>query len=323
MSYFLNFLIMAVTASVPLLLGTLGEMLTEKSGTLNLGLEGLVFLGGIGGFATLYCLQPTTSGTIILWSLLGSLGTTCLAALFFAFLTVTLKANQNIAGLALTITGTGLANFVGEYLVSLSASGYAVIEPIQVFNTALPCFQTLAKTGWLGKLLFSYNFLVYLAIILVLIWGCLFYHTSTGLNLRAVGENPAAADACGIRVSWYRYWAIIIGGGISGLAGLYLVLNSSFGCGGVWIFNGLSGYGWLSLALVIFSRWNPYKALYCSLFFGGLSILRFYYPLSFIPAEFYSILPYLATIIALILLSFRSFQDSSPFLGKSYFRESR
>ncbi len=321
MSYFLNFLTMAITASAPLLLGTLGEMLTEKSGTLNLGLEGLVFLGGIGGFAALYWLEPISSGAIIFWAFLGSLGAAGLAALLFAFLTVTLKANQNVAGLALTISGIGLANFMGEYLVSQSDSGYAVLEPIQIFNQ--PCFSSLAQTGWLGKLLFSYNFLVYLAIILALGLAYFFYHTSTGLNLRAVGENPAAADACGVRVAWYRYWAILIGGGISSLSGLYLVLNSSFGCGGVWVFNGFSGYGWLSLALVIFSRWNPYKALYCSLVFGGLSILNLYYPLNFIPAEFYSILPYLATIAALILLSFRNYQDSSPFLGKAYFRESR
>ena len=167
--------------------------------------------------------------------------------------------------------------------------------------------------------------MAYLAIILAVLLSRFLNGSRRGLNLRAVGENPGTADAAGINVTRYKYLATCIGGGISGLGGLYIVMNSSSGVGGVWVHNCISGYGWLSVALVIFATWHPSRAIFAALIFGALSVMRYYFPASFIPAALYEILPYVATIVVLITVSLRKRRKNQPpaSLGLAYFREER
>jgi general nucleoside transport system permease protein len=324
----LSFFIAAVLASCPLLLGTLGESLTEKSGNLNLGVEGMMFMGGIAGLAGSYYYEQSAAHPAAWVSVLIALVCAFLCAAFGAFLysviTITLRANQNVTGLALTIFGTGFGNFVGE-LIANSAGGYVAVGDVTKGGFNSPLFPQLANIPVLGKLLFSYNFMVYLSIALALLMTYFLAHTRKGLNLRAVGERHAAADAAGINVTVYKYLATCIGGGISGLGGLYIVMNSSNGVGGVWVHNCISGYGWLSVALVIFSAWQPSRAMLAALIFGGLSVTRYYFPIDAVPPALYDVLPFIATIIVLITVSLRRKRKNQPpaSLGLAYFREER
>ena len=198
----------------------------------------------------------------------------------------------------------------------------AGVDTKAAFNDGIPYLEDLPVVG---KLLFSYNFLVYLAAACTVILAYFLFKTKAGLNLRAVGENPATADAAGINVTLYKYLATCIGGGICGLGGLYIVMNSANGTGGVWVYNSISGYGWLAVAIVIFCTWSPGKAVLCSLIVGALTVIRYYYPLSFIPAAIYEIFPYIATVVVLIAIIFRKKKNNLPpsSLGLAYFREER
>jgi ABC-type uncharacterized transport system permease subunit len=328
MNNILNFLIASVLASCPLLLGTLGESLTEKSGNLNLGVEGMMFMGGIAGLAGSFYYEQAAVNPVAWVSVLIALVCAFLCAAFGAFLysviTITLRANQNVTGLALTIFGVGFGNFFGE-LIGNSAGGYVAVSEVTKggFNNVL--IPALANIPVVGKLLFSYNFMVYLSVALALAMAYFLARTRTGLNLRAVGEKHAAADAAGISVSAYKYLATCIGGGISGLGGLYIVMNSSNGVGGVWVHDCISGYGWLSVALVIFASWRPSRAILAALVFGALSVMRYYFPVAFIPAAIYEVLPFIATIVVLITVSLRKKRKNQPpaSLGIAYFREER
>jgi simple sugar transport system permease protein len=328
MTNILNFLTAAVLAACPLLFGTLGESLTERSGNLNLGVEGMMFMGGVAGLAGSYyyeqAVQTPVAWVSVLIALICAFLTAAFGGLIFSVLTVTLRANQNVTGLALTIFGTGFGNFFGE-LIANSAGGYVAVGDItrNGFNT--PILPFLSNLPVVGKLLFSYNFMVYLSIAAAIFLMYFLARTRRGLNLHAVGEHHAAADAAGINVARYKYLATCIGGGITGLGGLYIVMNSSNGVGGVWVYNCISGYGWLSVALVIFATWQPSRAMYCALVFGALSVMRYYFPIAFIPASIYEIFPYIATVIVLITVSLRKKRKNQPpaSLGLSYFREER
>lgn len=323
-----GFLVAAVLALCPLLLGTLGETLTEKSGNLNLGVEGMMFMGGVAGLAGAYYYEKLSAHPIGWVAVVIGLICAFLCAAFGAFLysvlTISLRANQNVTGLALTIFGTGFGNFVGE-LIANSQGGYVAVGDItkKAFND--PLFPGLANIPVVGKLLFSYNFMVYLSIILALVLAWLLAKTRVGLNLRAVGEKHAAADAAGVNVTAHKYLATCIGGGITGLGGLYIVMNSSNGVGGVWVHNCISGYGWLAVALVIFASWHPSRAIISALIFGGLSVMRFYFPVDIIPSSIYEVLPYFATIVVLVTVSMRRRRKNQPpaSLGLPYFREER
>lgn len=324
----LSFLIAAVLALCPLLLGTLGETLTEKSGNLNLGVEGMMFMGGIAGLAGSYYYEKAAAHPIGWVSILIALICAFLCAAFGAFIysviTISLRANQNVTGLALTIFGTGFGNFFGE-LIANAEGGYVAVGDVtkNAFNN--PLFPGLADIPVVGKLLFSYNFMVYLSIVLALVMAYFLSKTRTGLNLRAVGEKHAAADATGVNVTVYKYLATCIGGGITGLGGLYIVMNSSNGVGGVWVHNCISGYGWLAVALVIFASWHPSRAILAALIFGGLSVIRYYFPSAIIPSSIYEILPYIATVVVLVTVSMRKKRKNQPpaSLGLPYFREER
>ena len=329
MNNLINFLTAGVLAAAPLLFGVLGELLTEKSGNLNLGVEGMMFMGGIAGIVGPYYYEKaggTNPYAALLIALVCALVCAGLGALVFSVLTITLRANQNVTGLALTMFGTGFGNYFGEAIGHADPSGFLSVSTSvkSLFNS--PVFpDPLVNLPVVGKLLFSHNFMVYLAVILAVILAYFLGRTRTGLNLRSVGESPATADAAGISVTKYRYLATVIGGAITGLGGLYLVMNAAAGVGGAWVHDCIDGYGWLAVALVIFAVWSPKRALWCSLIFGGLACMRYYYPISFIPASIYDIVPYIVTAVVLVFVSLKHSRSNQPpeSLGLSYFREER
>lgn len=323
----LNFLTASILAACPLLFGTVGEVLTEKSGNLNLGVEGMMFMGGIAGIAGAWyyeqAVENPSAAVSAMIAILCAFLCAVIGALIFSVITITLRANQNVTGLALTIFGMGFSNFVGE-AIGNTAGGYLAVSAItkSAFNNAM--LGRLADIPIIGRLFFSYNFMVYAGIVIAVLMSYFLKRTRAGLNLRAVGESPATADAAGINVTKYKYLATCIGGGISGLGGLYIAMNSANGVGGVWVHNCIVGYGWLSVALVIFATWSPSRSLIASLLFGALSVMRLYIPLG-IPAKIYEIFPYIATVVVLIAVSMRKKRGSRPpeALGLAYFREER
>ena len=236
MDTFLSFIVAAVLAAAPLLFGTLGEILTEKSGHLNLGVEGMMFMGGVAGLAGTFYYEKATGGEPnALVSVIIGIACAFLCAMFgaliYSFLTITLRANQNVTGLALTTFGTGFGNFFGE-IMGTAAGGYVSVGNVikAAFNDGIPVLKDIPV---IGKLLFSYSFFVYLAVAIAILLAYFLNKTRVGLNLRAVGESPATADAAGINVTLYKYLATCIGGGICGLGGLYIVMNTANGTGGV------------------------------------------------------------------------------------------
>ena len=319
--YLISFLYAVVLAGTPLLFGTLGEILTEKSGNLNLGVEGMMCMGAVMGFMAGY----RTDSAIL--AILCAFAAGMVGALIYAFLTVTLKADQNVTGLTLTIFGAGFAEFVGEGMISSSPTGSANLSEglKKVFGEIHTPF--LADIPYVGDLFFKYNVFVYIALALAIALGLYLYHTRQGLNLRAVGENPAAADAGGVNVTLYKYVHILIGGGICGLGGAYVSIVT---CGGTWTPNCVNGLGWIAVALVIFVSWSPYRAILGALLFGALSVLRLYIAgltgleIS-IPTPIFSMLPFIVTAIVLVIGSVRmSREHAQPKgCGVNYFREER
>ncbi|MEA5083460.1 MAG: ABC transporter permease [Lachnospiraceae bacterium] len=316
--------IAAILAGTPLLFGTVGETLTEKSGNLNLGVEGMMFMGGVAGLAGAYYYEQLVTNPVgwvsIVIAIVCAFICGAFGALIYGVLTISLHANQNVTGLALTIFGTGFGNFFGEVMGNASGSSYVAVSSVTklAFSSGIPILSSIPV---LGPLLFSYNLMVYLSITIAFAMGWFLKHTRTGLNLRAVGENPATADATGINVNLYKYVATCVGGGICALGGLYIVMVT---CSGVWVNNCISGYGWLALALVIFATWSPLRAMLCALVFGILSVMRLYVPLG-IPMQIYDIFPYIATVIVLAVVSFKKNRENQPpaSLGNAFFREER
>ena len=243
--------------------------------------------------------------------------------LIFSFLTVTLRANQNVTGLALTTFGVGFGNFFGGSLIKITGSE---LPSIALSATSLCFKKTLPfadKLGWFGDIFLSYSFLAYAAIIISLIAAYFFKHTRKGLQRRAVGENPATADAAGINVERSKYLATCIGSVIAGLGGLYYVMDYTSGS---WSNDGFGDRGWLAIALVIFAIWKPNSGILGSILFGGLYIIYLFIPgLALRTQELFKMLPYVVTIIVLIIVSIRHKKENQgpQSLGLSYFREER
>lgn len=328
-STLITFIQRAILQGIPLLYGSTGEILTEKSGNLNLGIPGIMYVGGISGVigAFLYedsmgtnALNPFLAVLIpLLCTVLGSF----LTGLIYCFLTVTLRANQNVTGLAITTFGVGFGNFFGSSLVKLTGSdvpSVALTRTSAFFTKKLPFAET---TGWFGKIFLSYSFLAYAAIIIAFLVAFFLRRTRGGLHLRAVGENPATADAAGISVSKSKYLATCIGSVIAGLGGLFYVMDYA---NGVWSNEGFGDRGWLAIALVIFAIWKPDLGILGSILFGGLYIVYLFIPgLKMSTQELFKMLPYIVTIIVLIIVSVRKKREDQPpaSLGLSYFREDR
>ncbi len=317
-----------VVFNIPLLYGTVGEIVVEKSGSLNLGVEGIMAVGAIFGYI-FGCYANSLAVGILVALLAGAL-----CGLLFAVLTVTLQANQNITGLTLTTFGLGVYFFVGN---AIKASGWPVMG--NYFNItegfADIHIPFLSDIPIIGNGFFTHNILVYLGIaIAVFMWWYL-KHTSAGLRLRAVGENPAAADSVGININRMKYLHICLGCGIMGIGGYYMGLNMSGSFNSnCWI----NGYGWIAVALVIFANWSPSLAIIGTFVFGFFNTLRVSgsslaasFPstlgwLSNIPTQMYQALPFIITAIVLVVTSIRNKRGSSGLpaaLGVNYFREER
>lgn len=327
---FVSFFPRAVMQGIPLLFGSTGEILTEKSGNLNLGIPGIMYVGGISGVIGSFFYEQSVpaaemNGFLaimipILCSLLGSL----LMGLLYCFLTVTLRANQNVTGLAMTTFGVGVGNFFGGSLIKLTGSevpSIALSKTSLFFKTTLPGADS---TGWFGELFLSYGFLAYAAILIAIGTSYFLNRTRPGLHLRAVGESASTADAAGINVTKYKYLATCIGSMIAGLGGLYYVMDYA---NGVWSNNAFGDRGWLAIALVIFTVWKPNIGVLASFLFGGLYILHIFLPsgTNLAVKELYKMIPYVVTIIVLIITSVRSKRENQPpaSLGLPYFREER
>lgn len=326
LSMFVALIVAAITYGTPLLFGTLGEILTEKSGNLNLGVEGIMFMGGAIGLAGVFYYEKAAAvpnGFIaVALGLICAFIAGCLASLIFSFLTNTLRANQNVTGLALSIFGTGVGQFIGEWM-RVAEGGYISIgNDLKIFfqNSPFPAF--LQEIPFIGPILFGNSIFFYLGILLAIGMFVFLNRSRRGLYLRAVGESPATADAAGINVGRYKYLATVIGGGISAIGGMVYIMTIA-GC--VWNHEGLAGVGWLAVALVIFCMWRPVFAIWGSVLFGALMILYLRLVIPFIPTQLYKILPYVVTVIVLVVSSMRNSKENQPpaSLGLNYFREDR
>ena len=322
-----SFLHNIVVYNIPLLYGTVGEIVVEKSGSLNLGVEGIMAVGAIFGYI-IGCFANSLGVGIATAFLAGAL-----CGLLFAFLTVSLQANQNITGLTLTTFGLGIYFFVGN---GLKAVGWPVMGDYagvkQGFaDLAIP---GLSKIPVIGNGLFTHNAMVYLGIVIAIVMWLYLNRTNAGLRLRAVGENPAAADSVGINVKRTKYLHICLGCGIMGIGGYYMALNMGGSFNSTcWI----NGYGWIAVALVIFANWSPVMAILGTFVFGFFNTLQVSgttlaaaFPnglgwLAKIPTQLYQALPFIITAIVLIGTSVRNKRGSGlpASLGVNYFREDR
>ena len=325
MNVIIVFLQKAITQGIPLLFGANGEILTEKSGNLNLGVPGLMYMGGVGGLIGAFLYENSTANPVpavgMIIALLCALALSALGALVYSVLTITLRANQNVTGLALTTFGMGFGNFFGGSLSTL-AGGVGQLSTrvtASAFRAKLP---VLSEIPVIGELLFSYGWMTYLCVVLTFVLSWFLFKTRVGLNLRSIGESAATADAAGVDVARYKYVATIAGGMLAGLGGLYFVMEYT---GGTWVNNGFGDRGWLAVALVIFARWRPLNAIWGAFLFGGLYILYLYLPLTRAMQEIFKALPYVVTIVVLVITSLRKKREDQPpaGLGLPYFRESR
>lgn len=307
------FLSAAVVAGTPLLFATLGEILTEKVGNTNLGVEGMMLMGAVIGFTV-----ALKTGNPVL-AIVGAALAGAAGASIYAFLTISLRANQVVTGLTLTIFGTGFASLIGK---ATGLIGQKVPDSIKSFFQILP-IPGLSKVPFIGPVFFKHDPFVYLGYILAIALGIYIYNTNKGLNLRAIGENPVCADAASIDVNLYKYVNVLIGGALCGIGGAYLSLVYI----PAWQENVTAGRGWIAVALVIFAAWNPYKAIFGSYLFGGLGIVAFRFEALTAHVSQYLIdmLPYLVTIIVLLVVSMKKSRKNAPpqALGNAYFREER
>ena len=317
----------AIAFGSVIMFGATGEILTEKSGNLNLGVPGIMYLGGIAGLAGAFFYEsavPEPNRLLcLLIALVCSVAAAALGGLIYSVLTITLRTNQNVTGLTLTIFSSGVANFFGGSLNRL-AGGVGQISVSATSSAFRASIPALAKMGVIGKMLFSYGVLTYLAIFIAIAVSYYLNKTRSGLNLRAVGENPATADAAGINVTKYKYLATCVGAAISGLGGLYYVMDYTKG---TWANDGsIEKLGWLAVALVIFAVWKAYNSIWGAYLFGVLFWLYYYIPgLNRSSQELFKMIPYLATMAVLIIVSLRKKRENQgpASLGLAYFREQR
>jgi simple sugar transport system permease protein len=292
----------ALGAGTPLVFAALGELVAEKSGVLNLGVEGMMVMGAVCGFVV-----ASESGSLWLGVLAALLAGAAMAGLF-AVLTLTFQANQVAAGLALTIFGVGASAYIGLDYTSVALTG---IQPVHI--------PLLSELPLVGALIFALDPLIYLSFAMLGAVSWFLYRTRFGLVLRAVGEAPASAHAIGYPVIRIRYLAVLFGGAMSGLGGGYLALVYT----PLWVEAMSAGRGWISLALVVFATWRPLRVMLGAYLFGGITIIQFHAQAMGVdlPSQLLSMLPYLATIVVLVLISrdIRTIRLNAPAsLGMSY-----
>ncbi|WP_379132809.1 ABC transporter permease [Paenibacillus sp. sgz500958] len=308
MDFTTQLLIAAISAGTPLLLATLGGILNERAGIIQLGAEGLMLMG-----AVTTCIVYIRTGNLAA-ALMATIAVTAALGMLHSFLCVTLRANQTMSGLAMTLFGSGLSAYLGKPVSGIPLPGsspklhLAWLEPVPV----------------LGDIFGNMDYLTWFSLLLVLVLHLLIHRTSLGLHLRAVGDSPATADVMGVRVQLIRYSYVIIGAALIGLAGADMVLAYA----PTWNEGLTSGRGWIAVGLVIFARWNPLRALFCAYFFGALDSLGFRIQLlgSVIPSYFLKMIPYIVTILVLMYLGYRNRNKPSgtpEALGVPYIREQR
>ena len=325
-----NVLVSAVAFSAVFLFGCLGEILTEKSGHLNLGIPGIMCMGAAGGALGVTIVMNSADAVgaqssyvmLVLSAVTFGFVFGAATASIYGFFTITLRCNQNITGLALTTLGSGITQFVMDSITKIPQQKSNLSVAGRAVSQSLPFAKDL---GWFGQLFLSYGIFVYLGILLAVFMGFVLKKTRLGLHLRAVGENPATADATGVNVTAYKYGAVAMGGGIAGLGGMYYLLDynkGSFENPGT-----IEGFGWLCIALVIFVLWKPNFSILGSVIFGLLYILAFKINTGSSPVPKYLIQmsPYVVTVIVLIVLSIIDTRENQPpqALGLPYFREER
>jgi simple sugar transport system permease protein len=286
--------IFAVTiqAGTSLVFASIGEIFTERAGVLNLGLEGIMIMGAVTAFATVY-----HTGNLLLAVLVAMLIGGVMASIH-AFLSVTLRADQVVSGLALTLFGIGMSSFLGQ---RLGPEGKPLVGLVGPKFTEIP-IPVLSDIPVIGPALFNQDLLVYLMYILVPVASYLLYKTRTGLHLRAVGESPDTADAMGVSVVRVRYLATIGGGMLMGLGGAHLSLAYTPG----WTENLTGGRGWIAIALVIFATWDPLRAVLGAILFGGVNAIQFRLQAaggSVIPAAVLAMMPYILTVLVLTVIT--------------------
>lgn len=319
MNMFVDYLLTAVPLGMTFLYGCVGEILTEKAGHLNLGIPGIMCIGGATGCLTLSYLKdlPIPAFLVVVISILASFVGGMIMGVIYCFLTVTLKSNQNVTGLAMTTFGVGTTKFIMSGLAVGGGMNYLYARdyfryPFAFSNTSLKLCGVM----------------VYLAIVIAFISSYVLSKTRIGLHLRAVGENPATADAVGINVTKYKYTATCIGSGIAALGGLFYIMDYS---GSYEAYKSIEALGWLAVALVIFTIWRPHISILGSIVFGALYLAGSHLPtllgiqLDMSMTPLLQLLPYIVTIIVLIVTSVRNKRENQPpaSLGLAYFREER
>ena len=317
-----SLIVAAISMGIVYLFGCIGETIIEKGGNLNLGIPGIMCLGALGGavgvnvyFKIFGTEKQVIVVVVILVAIFFAFLFAALGGMIYAFLTVSLHANQNVTGLTLTTFGVGLMKFFGS---NMNHDNFTTAS-----KAIKKLFVNYDKLGWFGEVFLSYGFLVYLAFILAILTGVFIKYTRTGLFLRSVGESPKTADAQGINVTAYKYLAILIGSGIAGLGGLYYVMDRSGGT--TFVEASIEAFGWLSVALVIFSMWKPWVGILGSILFGGLYVLPQYLHISNTQIKLFDLLPYVVTVAILIITSLLDAKNSQPpaSLGVNYYREDR
>jgi ABC-type uncharacterized transport system permease subunit len=310
-----SILTIAIVAGTSLVYATIGEIFTERSGVLNLGVEGIMIMGAVTAFAAAFHSENAWAG-VLAGALVGGL----LSAIH-AFLTVSLRAEQVVTGLAITLMGTGLASFLGE---KLGPGGAPLVGQVGPRFEELP-IPLLSKIPLIGPVLFEQDIMVYLMFILVIVSSLYLYKTRPGLHVRSVGESPQTADAMGVSVYGVRYIYTIVGGLLMGIGGAHLSLAYTPG----WTENLTGGRGWIVIALVIFATWDPLRAFLGALLFGGINAIQFRLQASgtAIPSNLLNMLPYILTVVVLVLETWREGLGkrlgAPAALGLPYDREER
>ena len=274
-----------IAAATPLIFAGLGELVAERTGVINLGVEGMMLVGAIAGFAFAAHYEASVASALLVGALAGMF-----MSLIFAFFTLSLSTNQSACGLALTIFGIGISAFIGQNYVSMALPGLQ--------NLNIP---GLADIPWIGPVLFQQNYVVYLSIVAFLVIWWVLAKTRLGLLLKAVGESPESAHAMGYNVLAIRYCAVLFGGAMAGIGGAFLSTVYT----PMWIENMVAGRGWIAIALVVFATWKPTRLMLGAYLFGGVTILQFHaQALGLkVPNELLSALPYVATIVVLVIIS--------------------
>ena len=315
----LTFIHNAIRFATVFLFGSTGETITEKSGHLNMGIPGTMCFGALGGIigeslylSTLPNILHINQTLAVIIPIIFAMLFASIMGVIYSILTVSFRCNQNVTGLTITTFGVGLTNYFGS---AINKTGFSIASK----GFTKPVFAP--ATNWFSNIFLSYGILVYLSIFIAIVTLIVLKKTRVGLRLRSIGENPATADAAGINVTKYKYLATIVGSAIAGLGGLFYIMDYLTGS---WEYT-IDAMGWLAVALVIFSMWNPGWGIIGAILFGGLYIAPYYLMVDFAQQELLKMLPFAVTIIVLIIISIVDKKENQPpaSLGVSYFREER